>query len=205
MDRKENIVLTARKHFLRYGYSKTTMEEIARDCEITKPTLYNYFAGKSELFRTVIDSEQTAFYNILENSVKDLTSPSDKFYVYAEMQIQSLKKFILLGELTRQAFLDFHPDVVKVHNQFRAKEEEYLERWLADGIQRKEFISTDTRFAARVFYVTIAALKFDALVIRDNQSRDIIGDDEHITLLSKELRRFVDLFLNGLRRRESNI
>jgi AcrR family transcriptional regulator len=205
MDRKETITTTARKHFLRYGYSKTTMEEIARDCEITKPTLYNYFAGKSELFRTVIDSEQSAFYNLLEGSVKDLTSPSEKFYVYAEMQIQSLKKFILLGELTRQAFLDFHPDVVKVHNQFRAKEEEYLEHWLADGIRRQEFVSTDTRFAARVFYVTIAALKFDALVIRDNQSRDIIGDDKHITLLSKELRRFVDLFLNGIRRRESNI
>jgi AcrR family transcriptional regulator len=36
--------------FTQYGYKNTSMEKIAEKCEISKPTLYNYFASKSSLF-----------------------------------------------------------------------------------------------------------------------------------------------------------
>lgn len=203
MERKQTIVTTARRHFSRYGFSKTTMEEIARDCEITKPTLYNHFASKADLFRAVIDSEQNACYNLIEETVKDVTTASDKLYAYAEMQIQSLKKFLLLGELSRQAFLDLHPEVVKVYSIYRTKEEELIQRWVDEGIRSKEFVSTGSRNAARIFYLIIAAIKFDVLALRDVNSEEITADDPRVKLLAGELKSFVDLFLNGLRKRNT--
>jgi len=36
--------------FIAKGYQKTSMEMIARACRLSKPTLYNYFRGKHEIF-----------------------------------------------------------------------------------------------------------------------------------------------------------
>jgi TetR/AcrR family transcriptional regulator len=36
--------------FVRNGYEKTSMDKIARACDLSKPTLYNYFKGKNDLF-----------------------------------------------------------------------------------------------------------------------------------------------------------
>lgn len=43
------IVRAARKCFERYGFAKTTMDDIAREAGISRPTIYNYFPGKAEI------------------------------------------------------------------------------------------------------------------------------------------------------------
>lgn len=47
--------------FLRYGYARTTMAELATAAELSRPTLYELFPGKDDLFAAVIDhlSQQT--------------------------------------------------------------------------------------------------------------------------------------------------
>ena len=47
--------------FLRYGYARTTMAELAAAAELSRPTLYELFPGKEDLFAAVIDrlSRQT--------------------------------------------------------------------------------------------------------------------------------------------------
>jgi TetR/AcrR family transcriptional regulator len=204
MERKDSIIITARKHFSRYGYSKTTMEEIARECAITKPTLYNHFASKADLFRAVIDAEQNACYALIDKSIEGISSAAEKLSIYADMQIQSLKKFLLIGELSRQAFLDLHPDVVKVYNVYRAKEEKFLRRWIEEGIRSREFERTNASHAARVYYLTIAALKYDVLVLDNSNDQEIKAEEIIIGTLSRELKQFVNLFLNGLKRRNSS-
>jgi AcrR family transcriptional regulator len=41
--RQEEIIRAAAKRFGRHGFGKTTLEEIARDVRIGKPTIYHYF------------------------------------------------------------------------------------------------------------------------------------------------------------------
>ncbi|MBN2345061.1 MAG: helix-turn-helix transcriptional regulator [Candidatus Aminicenantes bacterium] len=36
--------------FTQHGYKNTSMEKIAETCEISKPTLYNYFSSKTAIF-----------------------------------------------------------------------------------------------------------------------------------------------------------
>ena len=47
--------------FLRYGYARTTMAELAAAAALSRPTLYELFPGKDDLFGAVIDrlSQQT--------------------------------------------------------------------------------------------------------------------------------------------------
>ncbi len=59
--RKEEIVRAAAKRFSRHGLNKTTLEEIARDIRIGKPTIYHYFTSKDELFNSSVEFQSSQF------------------------------------------------------------------------------------------------------------------------------------------------
>jgi AcrR family transcriptional regulator len=48
--RAQSILDAATKMFLTKGYTKTTMDDIALEAEITKPTIYQYFETKEQLY-----------------------------------------------------------------------------------------------------------------------------------------------------------
>ena len=59
--RQEEIIRAAAKRFGRHGFGKTTLEEIARDVRIGKPTIYHYFKSKDELFYSSITFQSSQF------------------------------------------------------------------------------------------------------------------------------------------------
>ena len=59
--RQEEIIRAAAKRFSRHGFGKTTLEEIARDVRIGKPTIYHYFKSKDELFYSSITFQSSQF------------------------------------------------------------------------------------------------------------------------------------------------
>ena len=51
---KDRILRKAEEHFLKLGYSKVTMNEIAEDLGMSKKTLYAHFESKEELLKTIV-------------------------------------------------------------------------------------------------------------------------------------------------------
>lgn len=47
--KRELIIEGAIKRFIHYGINKTTMNEIAEDMSVSKPSLYYYFPDKTSL------------------------------------------------------------------------------------------------------------------------------------------------------------
>ena len=66
---KEKIVQAAITTFSKYGYDKTRMDDIAKSAKLGKGTLYLYFKSKEELF-----------YDISENSIKELKEQLSKLF-----------------------------------------------------------------------------------------------------------------------------
>jgi len=62
-DTAKQILDAASRRFLHYGYGKTTMSEIAQDCNMSTGNLYRYFPSKldiAEMFVRVLRREQVA-------------------------------------------------------------------------------------------------------------------------------------------------
>jgi AcrR family transcriptional regulator len=55
-ERRARIVDAARHLILRQGLRATTMEAIAREAKIAKPTLYGYFPDKEAVFSAIIQA-----------------------------------------------------------------------------------------------------------------------------------------------------
>ena len=69
----KQILDAASKRFLHYGYGKTTMSEIAKDCNMSTGNLYRYFPSKldiAESFVRVLRREQVARLRQVSDSVE---------------------------------------------------------------------------------------------------------------------------------------
>ncbi|HMO75621.1 MAG TPA: helix-turn-helix domain-containing protein [Sphingopyxis sp.] len=51
----DRAVVAAADQFIRYGFARTTMGDIARAAEMSRPALYLLFPGKEELFEAAVE------------------------------------------------------------------------------------------------------------------------------------------------------
>lgn len=59
--------------FAQRGYAATGMNDIARLCRMTKPTIYECFPSKIELFGALIERERNALVTMLRQTYQDTT------------------------------------------------------------------------------------------------------------------------------------
>ncbi len=66
---EQDILESARELFARKGYHNTTLEEIARQAEFGKGTIYNYFDSKEDLFYGIIDQLTDEVLRLAQSSI----------------------------------------------------------------------------------------------------------------------------------------
>jgi AcrR family transcriptional regulator len=88
--KREKILDAAYNRFLHYGYSKTTMNEIAGDLSFSKALLYYYFPDKSQLYIAVMRKLATDYVETLNQRLEKFTGLKDAFIA----QIESKHNFI---------------------------------------------------------------------------------------------------------------
>ncbi|MDP2359222.1 MAG: TetR/AcrR family transcriptional regulator [bacterium] len=67
--RRREILDVARQHFAKHGFTGTTLDEIARQAEFAKPTLYQFFTSKEHLFHSILADGYQDLLGILRKSV----------------------------------------------------------------------------------------------------------------------------------------
>lgn len=77
--KREKILEASHQRFLHYGYSKTTMNEIAGDLSMSKALLYYYFPDKSELYMAVMRKLATDYLKQLEDKFGHFTDLREAF------------------------------------------------------------------------------------------------------------------------------
>ncbi|MFL0250940.1 TetR/AcrR family transcriptional regulator [Clostridium neuense] len=76
--REEDIINAAEKIFIKEGYNEASMEQIARECQFTRKTLYQYFANKEDLYYTVVIRGFTKLLEYFEKEIKNGTTGFEK-------------------------------------------------------------------------------------------------------------------------------
>src|SRR5689334_23132155 len=78
VDRRRQIVDAARACFLRFGYAKTSLDDIAKQAGLSRPLLYRKFKNKEEIFAAVFESVFEARYPAAEAVLEGPGSKRDK-------------------------------------------------------------------------------------------------------------------------------
>ncbi len=105
--RKEEIVRAAAKRFSRHGFGKTTLEEIARDVRIGKPTIYHYFKSKDELYYTSIEYQSSQFIEDIKAIFNNQDLPvGARLLEYFAFKESTPQRYKLLYDLILALFKD---------------------------------------------------------------------------------------------------
>ncbi len=99
-EKKEQILASASECFAKYGYQKTTLEDIGQKIGLSKASIYYYFKNKEEIFTTIILDEFQQFMTKLHDTIEEDMNCEQKIFNYFEQKLRFVQKSMILHQLT---------------------------------------------------------------------------------------------------------
>ena len=95
--RRDEIIRAAAKRFGKHGIAKTTLDEIARDVRIGKPTIYHYFKSKDDLYYSSVNWETNQFIEDIKSIFNNQDTPVGarllEYFAFKELAYQRYRLF----------------------------------------------------------------------------------------------------------------
>lgn len=158
---KESIVNVANSLFSKFGFHKTSMDEIAKIARKAKGSLYYHFSGKEELFKEVVSNEMIILKSKL-NIIVDNTeiSASDKLENYLIKRMEALNSAAIYHETIRADLYEHFYFIDELRDDLDKWEKESLKKIIDQGIKNNEFIQfDDTNAIVDVFIMVLKGLE----------------------------------------------
>jgi AcrR family transcriptional regulator len=144
---REAILEIAQDIFSKFGYKKTTLDDIANAVRKGKSSLYYYFSSKEDLFQAVIIKEVEILKRSLEKVVFRSLDPEEKLREYILTKLRTYRSLAnLYNALENDVAAIGFIEEVKEKN---AKDEiRMIKRILIEGVRRDKFQIEDLNLAA---------------------------------------------------------
>ncbi|HOK61264.1 MAG: TetR/AcrR family transcriptional regulator [Tenuifilum sp.] len=156
---RENIVSAATEVFSRYGFKKTSMEDIARALRMGKSSIYYYFKGKEEIFQAVVDREA----NLLRVKVKEILESglpvTEKLRSYVKMRMDLIKQLSNYMEILKNDDLMNLELTEKFRKKYDDEEITIVKQMLEEGINRNELKVKDLNLSALAIVTAMKGLE----------------------------------------------
>jgi AcrR family transcriptional regulator len=163
MTRKEEIrrkvIISAGKIFSRYGFKKTTMDEVAKALKMGKSSVYYYFESKEEIFEAVVLWEANILRNELTAAIKSVESPIDKMNNYVFVRMKSLEKLANYYNAIFDKNLDHFDFIEHLREKYDREELAILRLILYDGTRKNVFNVDNSEYTALAIQTTLKGLE----------------------------------------------
>lgn len=137
---RESILNVADKLFSRFGFYKTSMDEIAKIARKAKGSLYYHFASKEELFKEVVSVEIENFKKHLNKIVNnEELSSSEKIKQYFIKRMEVLSISTNYQETLKADFYEQFHFIDELRSELEAWEKDKLKTIISNGIENNEF------------------------------------------------------------------
>ena len=145
---RDDIISVAAKIFTRFGYKKTTMEEIAMASRKGKSSIYYYFSSKEDIFRAVVEKEAEELRKDLKSAINEEDNPINqlkKFILFRMHKLKTLTNFYTALKSDQLAHFEFIEEMRKEYDQ---DEVELVKEILKTGVEKGRFVIDDPDLAA---------------------------------------------------------
>lgn len=178
----------------RHGYKKMTIDDLAREAEIGKGTVYLHFSSKEEIALSHIDRIMERLQRRLREIAQAATSPDDRLRQMLIMRV--LFRFDSVQHYTQSLndlLAALRPRLLARRQDYFEKEARIFAEVLAEGQRSGVFKSSDPLAAAHLLLLATNSLLPYSLSTRELGKRKDL--EEKIT-------RLAALLLEGVLRRD---
>lgn len=166
---KDTIVGVARNIFSRFGFKKTTMDEIAIAARKGKSSIYYYFTSKEEIYQAVVEKEASLLTQELTEAISKVDDPMEKLKVYVMVRMRTISKLANFYNAIKNEYLS-HLDFI---NQIRVKYDQdeihMVENILNEGVQNSEFQIENPALAAIAIVTALKGMEIPMFWEKEEQ------------------------------------
>lgn len=186
---RRKVISTAGQTFSRFGFKKTTMEEIARALKMGKSSIYYYFESKEEIFEAVVLHEANQLRNELTTSIKSVDSPVEKMRNYVFVRMKAFEKLSNYYNAIFDKNLDHFEFIERIRSRYDREELAMLRLILYHGARRKVFNVANSEYTALAIQTTLKGLEVPLFW----QKKEVNIEDR--------LNAILDVLFNGILRK----
>jgi AcrR family transcriptional regulator len=187
---RAQIVDVARKIFTRYGFRKTTMEEIAAASRKGKSSIYYYFPSKEEIFRAVVEKEASELKERLEKTIHTDATPVEKLKAYILFRLHHVRTLENFYAALNEEYLSHMGFILEIRKKFDREELEVVREILEEGLKDGTFQLNNSEIGAIAIATMMKGLELPLLLSDDHKTdRGELLDDLIRVLFYGILRR----------------
>jgi len=188
---RDTIVQSARDLFSRFGFRKTTMDDIALSMRKGKSSIYYYFKGKEEIFEAVVVSEAAELKDRLTEVLRQNSDdPQQQLHQYMTERLKSIQQLANFYNALRSDYLSHLEFINRVREKYRNEEIHMLEIILRLGIRKGVYQIADPRIASLAIVTAMQGM----------ENPIFLGTIENIEIETR-LDAILEIIFNGILKR----
>ncbi len=196
--RRQQIIVAAKRVFTKKGLSKTTMEDIAKESELSPGTLYLYFKNKEELYASLsLRILQFLSIRVAQVIEAENTSPPDKLdkLIAAMYEVYEFDPMVIINMFHLQSsetLRNLSPALLQEINTLSKKALGHMASIFKDGMEQGYFIERHPIALADIFWSL-----FSGVILWEASKKVIDPDKDH---LKSTLATAFELFCRGIQK-----
>jgi len=187
---KTNILAVASEIFSRFGFYKTTMDDIARATGKGKSSIYYYYKNKEDIFISVVEKEVIEVKSKIMVAISSQSDPRNKLKAYVLERMQGFKKFLNLYSVLKTEFLSHFDFAEQIRKKYDKEEINIIKSILDEGVLRNEFNIEDTYLTAVAIVTAMKGLEIPLFITH--------SAEDHLEL---RLDQLLGVLFNGILKR----
>ena len=194
-DKKQEILKAAKECLSKYGFEKTTLDDIGKLVGLNKASLYYYYKNKETLISEVVIDESIEFMENLAKKVSTVSGIRGKILTYLSERIMYYRSMINIHNLSVEVVSNFQPVFKELYTEVvLQKEINFMKIILDKAILSGEIKSCDTEKTSESIFTIADAIKHNAL---HNTDLARVSDDEFSNIID-EIKYTISLVIDGL-------
>jgi AcrR family transcriptional regulator len=183
---KQAIIEAAEELFARYGFKKTSIDDVARAARIGKGSVYLHFASKEELFAEIVRRVSDRMLATLTTAVKRARTPAGKLRAFVDTSVTAIAALAAEYRLNEETMMELIPLAMSLRREYLADERSLLVEVLREGDASGAFVVEHPERLATGIMACLEGL--DAMAVRRPTSAEVrAGLDELVSVLLRGL------------------
>lgn len=195
--KREAIIEGAIKRFIHYGIQKTTMNEIAEDLSVSKPSLYYYFPDKSSLIEGVIEKIFSDYFEAVQKDLYTDISLEERFAIFTDIRFKFFQKYYMLhlSGVTPDASLN--SDSLKA--TFMSMKKKNIEMYadiLKRSVEKAEIAEVELEKTAELYLESMMGIT-SLCIIHGN--KELFPSKKEMKIILEKQHSLSKIFVKGLK------
>ncbi len=197
-ERRREIMNAARKVFSQNGFSKTTMEDIAREAELSPGTLYLYFKNKDELYASLsVEVLEHLLDRLKHVYVKEAQNPQMRINhlkqtLFGVYEVDPLILLSLFHLQSSEILKNLAPPMLTTIRDLSKQSLEIISKIFAEGIENQVFIEKHPEALSDVMWALFSGVVLweeSKRIIRDKREANSPSFDTAFEIFSRGIAR----------------